>query len=41
MSSRPAPLVIATLMAMSLAGCDDIRPPRTAFRDKPAGKSVV
>lgn len=40
MSGRPAPLVIATLMALSLAGCDDIRSPRTAFRDKPAATAA-
>lgn len=40
MSGWPALLVIAILMAMSLAGCDDIRPPRTAFRDKPTATAA-
>lgn len=40
MNGRPVSLAIATLMAVSLAGCDEIRPPRTAFRDGPAAAAA-
>lgn len=35
MIGRNASLTVAASLAMALSGCDDIRPPRTAFRDPP------